>query len=113
MSETAQATFSPNLTEEQYRKQCKEIRQYQLAKTKGRKKAKPILKPIGNTVSIDKKIIVSQNPSDWDELKSGAPFALDPQATLIYTKAGTARALCLNTMSTVTVGGAAVYRCFL
>jgi hypothetical protein len=104
---------STSLSEEDYRKLCKQVRQYQLQKKGGKKKAKPILKPIGNTVGVDKKFIIQQNPVDWDEVPNGAPFALDPNGVLIYTKAGSSRALCLNTMSPVPVGGASVYRVFL
>ena len=113
MPDTTAPGASQNLTEQEYRELCKSVRQYQLKNGKGRKKTKPILKPIGQTVTIDKKFIVQQNPVDWDDLQNGAPFALDPNGVLLYTKAGASRALCLNTMSTVPVGGASVYRVFL
>jgi hypothetical protein len=113
MADTQIPANMQNLSEEEYKQLCKRVRQYQLAKGKGRKKAKPILKPIGQTVSIDKKVIIQQNPVDWDTLENGSPFALDPNGVLIYTKAGASRALCLNTMSTLPVGGASVYRVFL
>jgi hypothetical protein len=106
------AVNSQNLTEDEYRQLCKQVRQYQLTKGKGKKKTKPILKPIGSTITIDKKLTVQQTPVDWDDVQNGTPFALDPNGTLIYTKAGSSRALCLNTMSTVPVGGASVYRIF-
>jgi len=101
-----------SLSEEDYKKLCKQVRQYQLQKGK-KKKSKPILKPVGNTVAVDKKFVIQQNPVDWDELPTGAPFSLDPNGVLLYTKAGSSRALCLNTMSTLPVGGASVYRVFL
>jgi hypothetical protein len=103
---------STGLSEEDYKKLCKQVRQYQLQKGK-KKKSKPILKPVGNTVAVDKKFVIQQNPVDWDELPAGAPFSLDPNGVLLYTKAGSSRALCLNTMSTLPVGGASVYRVFL
>lgn len=104
----------PNdMSENEYRMLCKRVRQYQLKNGKNKKKSKPILKPIGQTKTIDKKFIVQQNPVDWDDLQNGTPFALDPDGVLIYTKAGASRALCLNTMSTIPVGGASVYRVFL
>jgi hypothetical protein len=106
-------TDSQNLSENEYCQLCKRVRQYQLTKGKGRKKTKPILKPIGQTVVIEKKVIVQQNPCDWDDIQNGTPFSLDASGTLIYTKAGASRALCLNTMSTIPVGGASVYRVFL
>lgn len=102
-----------DLTEEQYRDLCKKVRQHQLKNGKAKKKAKPILKPIGNTISIDKKLTVQQAPVDWDDLQTGSPFALDPNASLIYTKCSASRALCLNTMTAMSVGGASVYRIFL
>ncbi len=109
----APATSQQNLTAEEYKQLCKRVRQYQLTNGKGRKKTKPILKPIGQTVAVDKKIIVQQSPIDWDGIENGTPFALDPNGVLIYTKSGASRALCLNTMSTIPVGGASVYRVFL
>lgn len=113
MADIDTLTSSQNLSPEQYKQLCKRVRQHQLANGKARKKTKPILKPIGNTVLIDKKIVIQQNPVDWDQLGTGSPFALDPGGVLIYTKAGASRALCLNTMSTIPVGGASVYRVFL
>lgn len=113
MADTTSPTNSQNLSEQEYKELCKRVRQYQLKNGKGRKKAKPILKPIGNTVTVDKKFIVQQNPVDWDDITIGTPFALDPNGTLIYTKANNGKALCLNTMSPIPVGGASVYRVFL
>jgi hypothetical protein len=113
MADTTTPGTNQNLSEQEYRELCKRVRQYQLKNGKGRKKTKPILKPIGQTVTVDKKFIVQQNPVDWDDIVNGSPFALDPNGVLLYTKAGASRALCLNTMSTIPVGGASVYRVFL
>lgn len=113
MADTTSATSNQNLTEAEYRELCKRVRQHQLKNGKGKKKQKPILKPIGNTVSVDKKFVIQQNPVDWESIPTGCPFSLDPNGVLLYTKAGASRALCLNTMSTVPVGGASVYRVFL
>lgn len=113
MADTIPSTTTQNLSEEEYRQLCKRVRQHQLQKGNGKKKQKPILKPIGNTVSVEKKFVVSQNPCDWDDLTNGTPFALDPNGVLIYTKAGASRALCLNTMSTLPVSGGSCYRIFL
>lgn len=110
---TTMPSDDENLSEIEYKRLCKQVRQYQLKNGKAKKKSKPILKPIGQTKTIDKKFIVQQNPVDWDDLQNGTPFALDPDGVLIYTKAGASRALCLNTMSTIPVGGASVYRVFL
>jgi hypothetical protein len=113
MADVPTAASNQNLSEEEYRQLCKRVRQHQLQKGKGKKRQKPILKPIGNTVSVEKKFVVSQNPCDWDDLTNGTPFALDPNGVLIYTKAGASRALCLNTMSTLPVSGGSCYRIFL
>jgi len=102
----------PPITEDEYKQLCKRVKQYQLTKGSKKKKSKPILKPIGNTNIVKKELIVQQTPVDWDEVAIGTPFSLDSNGTLVYTKAGVSRALCLNTMSTVPVGGASVYRIF-
>jgi hypothetical protein len=90
-----------------------ELNKFYRKETGSKRKAKPILKPIGQTITTEKKVIIQQNPVDWDDIQNGTPFALDPNGTLIYTKAGASKALCLNTMSPVPVGGASVYRVFL
>lgn len=113
MPDNTSAASNQNLTEEDYKQLCKQVRQYQLKNGKGKKKSKPILKPIGQTVALDKKMVIQQNPVDWDSIPTGCPFSLDPNGVLLYTKAGASRALCLNTMSTLPVGGASVYRVFL
>lgn len=114
MADSTVATSSQTtLTDEQYKQLCKQVRQHQLAKGKGRKRTKPILKPIGDINVIELKARVQKSPCDWDDIKNGMPFSLDSNGTLIYTKAGSNRAFCLNTMSTIPVGGASVYRIFL
>lgn len=114
MADNSVATNSQTtLSDEQYKQLCKQVRQHQLAKGKGRKKSKPILKPIGDINIVELKARVQKSPVDWDDIKNGMPFALDPNGTLIYTKAGANRAFCLNTMSPIAVGGASVYRIFL
>jgi hypothetical protein len=113
MADSSVVTNGQTLTEEQYKQLCKQVRQHQLAKNKGKKRAKPILKPIGDINVIDVKAKVQKSPVDWDDIKNGMPFALDPNGTLLYTKAGANKAFCLNTMSPIPVGGASVYRVFL
>jgi len=88
------------------------IKQYQLANGK-KKRSKPLLKPIGDISLVDLKIKVQKSPCDWDELKNGMPFSIDPMGTVLYTKTGRERAICLNTMSPVPIAGASVYRVFL
>ncbi len=104
---------SSQLSESEYKRLCKEVRHYQLANSKTRKRSKPILKPIGQTTTVTKSLTIQQNPVDWDDLPSGSPFALDPNGVMLYTKCGSSRALCLNTMTTLPVGGASIYRVFL
>jgi hypothetical protein len=101
-----------DLSEQQYRELCKKVKQYQMAN--GRKKrSKPLLKPIGDINIVDLKVKVQKSPVDWDDIRIGMPFSLDPSGTVLYTKTGKERAICVNTMSPVPVGGASVYRVFL
>jgi len=79
----------------------------------GKTKNKPLLKPIGDINILDMKIKIQKAPMDWDDLKNGMPFSLDPLGTVLYTKTGKERAICLNTMSPIPVSGASVYRVFL
>lgn len=100
------------LSENEYRELCKKVKQYQLKNGK-KKRSKPLLKPIGDINTLDMKVKIQKSPVDWDDLKNGMPFSLDPSGTVLYTKTGKERAICLNTMSPVPVGGASVYRVFL
>lgn len=102
----------PNWSEEEYQKLCKQVKRYQMKK--GRKKrSKPLLKPIGDVTKSQLLIKIQKSPVDWDDIKIGMPFSLDGEGTVLYTKTGKERAICLNTMSPVPVGGASVYRVFL
>jgi hypothetical protein len=78
-----------------------------------KKKLKPMLKPIGDINILELKVKVQKSPMDFDDLKNGMPFSLDPMGTVLYTKTGKERAICLNTMQPQSVGGASVYRVFL
>jgi hypothetical protein len=100
------------LSESEYRELCKKVKQYQIVNGKKRR-SKPLLKPIGDINIVDQKIKVQKSPVDWEDIKNGMPFSLDPTGTVLYTKTGKERAICLNTMSPVPVGGASVYRVFL
>lgn len=100
------------MTEDQYRELCKQVKRYQMDRGK-KKRSKPLLKPIGDINVLDLKIKVQKSPVDWDDIRNGMPFSLDPNGTVLYTKTGKERAICLNTMSPVPVGGASVYRVFL
>lgn len=116
MSETAtvngKVSIDSNLTEKEYREMCRKVKAFQMANGKKRR-SKPLLKPIGDINSIELKVKVQKSPCDWDDIKNGMPFSLDPSGTVLYTKTGRERAICLNTMSPVPVGGASVYRVFL
>lgn len=112
MPDTSIPIPNQEISEAQYRDLCKQVRHYQLKKG-AKKRAKPILKPIGSTITISKNLTIQQQPVDWDDITTGTPFALDPNGTLVYTKCGSSRALCLNTMTSMSVGGASVYRIFL
>lgn len=113
MTDTTVLPATQSLSEAEYKQLCKQVRHHQLANSKSKKKARPILKPIGDVTVADFKVKIQKSPCDWDDIKTGTPFALDGTGTLIYTKTGKNRALCLNTMSAVSVGGASVYRVFL
>ncbi len=112
MSEAAVVNGNQAITEQQYRQMCKQVRQFQLANGKKRK-AKPVLKALGETSALTKTLTIQKAPVDWDDLSAGMLFSLDPAGTLIYTKVGKDRALCLNTMKSQSVGGASTYRIFL
>ena len=116
MSDTAVTNRSKpsasQMTEDQYRELCKQVKRYQMDRGK-KKRSKPLLKPIGDINVLDLKIKVQKSPVDWDDIRNGMPFSLDPNGTVLYTKTGKERAICLNTMSPVPVGGASVYRVFL
>lgn len=100
------------ITEQQYRELCKQVKHYQMSIGKKRR-SKPLLKPIGDINIVDLKVKVQKSPVDWDDLRIGMPFSLDPSGIVLYTKTGKERAICINTMSPVPVGGASVYRVFL
>lgn len=104
---------TPEWSEDEYRKVCRQLKRYQMSKRGSKRKSKPLLKPIGDINTLDMKVKVQKSPVDWDDIKIGMPFALDAGGTVLYTKTGKERAICLNTMSPVPVGGASIYRVFL
>lgn len=112
MSDTATLNGSKALSDDQYRELCKQVKQHQMAKGKKRR-SKPLLKPIGDVTVQAVSVKIQKSPCDWDDLKNGMPFSLDAMGTVLYTKTGKERAICLNTMSPIGVGGASVYRVFL
>jgi hypothetical protein len=111
MSDSTVATPNQDISEQEYKNLCKKVRHYQLKHSKKRK-APGILKPMGEVVEITKKFSLQKNAVDWDDLPTGAPFALDTNCTVMYTKAGKNKALCINTMTSKSVAGAVVYRIY-
>lgn len=101
------------LTPERAKALLAELNRFYRKQNGSKRKAKPLLKPIGDINVIDLKVKVQKSPCDWDDIRIGMPFSLDPTGTVLYTKTGKERAICLNTMSPVPVGGASVYRVFL
>ncbi len=117
MSDTAVANGrqagGSELTEEQYRALCKQVRQHQLKKGVKRK-AKPVLNGLGDVEILQEfRPKIQKAQTEWDYLKNGMPFVTDIKATLLYVKTGKERAMCLNTMQSVPVSGGMVHRVFL
>lgn len=110
-TEPIQNIPSPNWSEEEYRKICKQVKSFQMKKG-GKRKAKPVLKPRGKVNEKTITISIEESATDWDDI-TDEPFALDTNASRIYTKIGKERAKCVNTGKSLPVGGAAVYRVFL
>lgn len=102
----------PNWSEEEYKKICKQMKHFQMKKSGGKRKAKPVLKPRGKVVEKQITISIEESATDWDDI-TDEPFSLDTNASRIYTKIGKERAKCVNTGKSIPVGGAAVYRVFL
>lgn len=102
----------PGWSDEEYKRLCKEINQFQRAKRGGKRKAKPVLKPRGKVNQKQIVISIEESATDWEDI-TDEPFSLDMNASRIYTKIGKERAKCVNTGKSIPVGGAAVYRVFL
>jgi hypothetical protein len=102
----------PGWSEEEYKRICRQVNQFQRAKRGGKRKAKPVLKPRGKVVEKQITISIEESATDWDDI-TDEPFSLDMNASRIYTKIGKERAKCVNTGRSIPVGGAAVYRVFL
>lgn len=113
VAETNGTTSAPNWSEEEYKKLCKQMKHFQMKKSGGKRKAKPMLKSIGETVIQARNLRIQKSQTDWDSLSNGMPFALDVEATLVYVKTGKERAMCLNTMQSLPVASALVHRVYL
>jgi hypothetical protein len=111
VTESNATLSSPTWSEEEYKKICKQVKQFQMKKG-GKRKAKPVLKPRGKVTEKQITISIEESATDWDDI-TDEPFALDTNASRIYTKIGKERAKCVNTGKSLPVGGAAVYRVFL
>ncbi|NEO30893.1 MAG: hypothetical protein F6K36_10765 [Symploca sp. SIO3C6] len=107
-------TSDKTMTPEEAKQLHTKLNHYYRDRKKGAKrKPKPVLKPIGDTETIQKCLTIQKSPTDWDDLANGSLFAVDPSGALLFTKISNSRALCLNFMKSQPVGGAAVYRIFL
>jgi hypothetical protein len=104
-------TNDREMTEQEYKALCKKLRQHQLKNRKT--KAIPVLKPLGNTKSIQRNLLIAENPIDWQSLPSKATFSRDVGGHILYVKSGESRAINLNTMKSEAISGAAVYQVWL
>jgi hypothetical protein len=68
---------------------------------------------LGEVENLDLKAKIQKSQTEWDYLKTGMPFVSDITGALVYIKTGKERAMCLNTMQSVPVGGGMVHRVFL
>jgi hypothetical protein len=102
---------TPPWSEDEYKKICKQVKQFQMKKG-GKRKSKPVLKPRGKVTQKQITISIEESATDWEDI-TDEPFSLDTNASRIYTKIGKERAKCVNTGKSLPVGGAAVYRVFL
>jgi ribosomal protein L29 len=115
MAESQMASVSQTndreMTEQEYKALCKRLRQHQLKNRK--KKAVPVLKPLGNTKTVQRNLLIAENPVDWQSLPSKATFSRDEGGHILYVKSGESRAINLNTMKSEPISGAAVYQVWL
>lgn len=100
------------MSPEEYKELCKRLRQYQIKKGSKRKSA-PVMKSLGNTLTVKREFLLSEAPIDWDELTIGSVFARDTKGYVLYVKSGKNQARCLNTGKPERVGGASIHRVFL
>ena len=108
-SKTSDETMTPEEAKELHTK----LNRYYRQRKQGKRKARPVLRPIGDVSTIQKTLTIQKSPTDWDSLPNGSLFAVDTAGSLIFTKISNSRALCLNFMKTQPVGGASCYRIFV
>lgn len=101
------------LTPEQAKALHTKLNRFYRTQKGDKKRAKPVLKPIGDVDQLQRNLVIQKSPTDWDSIPNGALFAVDPAGSLLFTKVSTSRALCLNFMKTQPVGGASCYRIFV
>lgn len=101
------------LTPEEAKALHAKLNQFYRKRRGDKKKAKPVLKPIGDVDQLQRNLVIQKAPTDWDDIPNGALFAVDPAGSLLFTKVSASRALCLNFMKTQPVGGASCYRIFV
>lgn len=99
------------LTPEQLKSLRSQIAKHDRKNT--RPKLKPVLNSLGEVDALPLSLKVQKSQTDWDYLKTGMPFVTDIKATLVYVKTGKSRAMCLNTFSSVAVGGGMIHKVFL
>jgi hypothetical protein len=102
-----------NLTPEQAKALHTKLNRFYRTQKGDKKRARPVLKPIGDVDQLQRNLVIQKSPTDWDSIPNGALFAVDPAGSLLFTKVSTSRALCLNFMKTQPVGGASCYRIFV
>lgn len=106
-------TNGSEMSEEQYRALCRQLRQEQLKRGKGKKVAKPVLLPLGDITTVNKPIKLEKSATEWSKLPTGCLFSLDTEGTILFCKTGKERAVNLVTQASVPVGSASAYRCHL
>lgn len=116
MGDTLTANGSQPTVSIQSKEQAKalhaELNKFYQKEKSSKRKPKPMLRPIGNTNTIEKKIVCQQNPIDWQDTPLGTTFALEPNAVVTYIKVSASKAFCLSTMSAVGVSGGSCYKVF-
>lgn len=101
------------LTPEEAKELHTKLNRYYRKRKQGKRKARPVLRPIGDVETIQKNLTIQKSPTDWDDMPNGSLFAVDTAGSLLFTKISNSRALCLNFMKTQPVGGASCYRIFV
>lgn len=78
-------------------------------RAKAKKRAPKVLRPLGNTKTVQRNLMVEENPTEWEALRQNQVFARDNNAHILYVKKGKSSAINLNTLKSESINGAAVY----